>query len=181
MNRSNKVIRSEIKATKLALSTTPRDDKWKELSNAARQAQEALRRHTEILDRNDKPRRDQLWSKLSELQRELKATQNKYPVAALPEVLQKWLRKLGHGIEHSNQWRIVWHSEDCKYAVVKLPGRTYWSGIGFRNYGSTGHELWDTTKSDHWTRSSGARLAEHTGRFSKAVLKNWQNLIKSHD
>jgi hypothetical protein len=163
---NEKQIRQRIKALEhKARDPIKGNERYKELSRIAGRADTLLRRHRARLEKKHEPIADDCWREIDKLRILLKANRDEHAVP-VNDRIQEWLRNLGIGIEGSQRWRIQWVSADEKYAVLKMPGHVYWSGIGFRNYAQTQFELWPTNTTNRW---SNRALWSHEGRWSKGL------------
>lgn len=78
------------------------------------------------------PKREKIQKEIDSLQNQLKS---KVKIRLeVPEELENWLKSISRGFENSNNWKLVWYSDNLKYVILSQPGHLGWAGIGLSQH-----------------------------------------------
>lgn len=87
----------------------------------------------------------------------------------------EWLTRMGYSIEHGHKLELVAESE--RFALVKFPGHTYWSGIGCpRKYAQTSYYI-----VKKGTGITAFKIEVCKGRISKSLINSTAQRMKDMD
>lgn len=130
-------------------------------------------------DKQIAARQKELMKEQFDINQQIKEIRKKREID-VPEEIYKWLHgdfavgiDFGYGGASKNL-KIVWLSDDKKFAIVTNKGGEYWSGIGFQNYGRASHWGVEVFGDSYAKISPNFITSQIEGRLTK-VLK--QQLI----